>query len=106
MRHSVLLIALFICTTGFLGCATVMSPVGNGTIFTDVKGPLTVTDATEYSKVGQASAMSVLGIVVTGDASISAAMKNGGITKVHHVDHESKNILGVYARFTTIVYGE
>jgi len=33
-------------------------------------------------------------------------MKNGGITKVHHVDSKVKNILGVYAEYTTVVYGE
>jgi hypothetical protein len=33
-------------------------------------------------------------------------MRNGGITRIHHVDHETSNILGVYAKYTTIVYGE
>ena len=33
------------------------------------------------------------------------AMKAGGITKIHHVDHESQIILGVLADYTTIVYG-
>jgi hypothetical protein len=41
-----------------------------------------------------------------GDASISAAAQNGGITRIHHVDHETMNILGIYAKYTTIVYGE
>ena len=39
----------------------------------------------------------------TGDASISAAMKNGGITRVHHVDNETTNLLGIYAKYVTIV---
>lgn len=35
------------------------------------------------------------GIVLfsAGDASIEAAMKNGGITKVHHVDYKTSTIL-------------
>jgi hypothetical protein len=33
-------------------------------------------------------------------------MKNGGTTKVHHVDSQVKNILGVYAEYTMVVYGE
>lgn len=57
-------------------------------------------------KTGAATATSILGIVATGDASIEAAAKNGGITRIHHVDHHSKNILGFYSEFTTIVYGE
>jgi hypothetical protein len=42
----------------------------------------------------------------TGDASISAAMQNGGITRIHHVDHETQNILGIWAKHTTTVYSE
>jgi len=45
-------------------------------------------------------------VYATGDASISAAMRNGKITRIHHVDHETFSILGVYAKYTTIVYGE
>jgi hypothetical protein len=61
--------------------------------------------ATGSSRIGRATA---IGIVAAswGDASISAAMRNGGITRIHHVDHETTNLLGVYARYTTIVYGE
>jgi TRL-like protein family len=33
-------------------------------------------------------------------------MRNGGITQIHHVDHETTSILGVYAKYITIVYGE
>lgn len=42
----------------------------------------------------------------TGDASIGTAMRNGGITKVHHVDYSVMNILFLYSEITTIVYGE
>jgi hypothetical protein len=70
-----------------------------------MKGPVAVGSATGITKVGRAEAW---GIVVygAGDASIAAAMKNGGITKVHHVDNETTNILGIYAKYVTIVYGE
>jgi hypothetical protein len=45
-------------------------------------------------------------VFATGDASITAAATNGGITKIHHVDHETLNILGIYARYVTVVHGE
>ncbi len=41
-----------------------------------------------------------------GDASISAAMAEGGITKIHHVDSKVFQVLGLYAKYETIVYGE
>jgi TRL-like protein family len=56
-------------------------------------------------KVGKAEAWGIV-LVAMGDASISAAAQNGGITRIHHVDHETMNILGIYAKYTTIVYGE
>jgi hypothetical protein len=42
----------------------------------------------------------------TGDASIGTAMRNGRITKVHHVDYRVTNILFLYNETSTIVYGE
>jgi len=97
------------------GCVTNMFPGGPtpaGVISTDVKVPaqnLTVaTDATAgSSKVGEASASAILGLVAAGDASIDAAMKAGGIRKVHHVDHQVISFLfGAWLQDTTIVYGE
>ena len=87
----------------FSGCCAV-TPM-NGSLFVDLKGPVAVGSAGGSSKVGEARAMGILG-VVTGDCSIETAMKNGGITKVHHVDSKTKNILGIYAEYITTVYGE
>ena len=57
------------------------------------------------TKKGVATSTAIL-FYVTGDGSIDAAMKNGGITKVHHVDYDVKNILGIVSEVKTIVYGE
>ncbi|MBK8576721.1 MAG: hypothetical protein IPN90_13955 [Elusimicrobia bacterium] len=83
----------------------VQSPV-NGFFYTEVKAPMGVTSNGPSSKVGRAMSSSVLGLIATGDSSIEAAAKNGKITKIHHVDYEAKNILGIYSTFTTVVYGE
>jgi len=56
-------------------------------------------------KRGESKCMGVV-LFNTGDASIGTAMKNGGITKVHHVDYSVKNILFLYNETITIVYGE
>ena len=58
------------------------------------------------SKVGKATATSVLGLVATGDSSIKTAAANGGITKIKYVDYEVENILGIYGKYTTVVYGD
>lgn len=92
------------CAAAMTGCAIGHGPVTAGLVF-DMKGPVAVGTASGSTKVGRAEAW---GIVVygAGDASIEAAMKNGGITKVHHVDNQTTNILGIYAKYVTIVYGE
>ena len=75
----------------------------------NVKVPLdTDLDRTELgSKVGEASVQSVLWLVFWGDSGTQAAAKQGGITVINHADQEILTILfGVYARETTIVYGD
>jgi hypothetical protein len=85
------------------GCSAV-TPM-NGGLYTNLKGPVAVGPASGSSKVGRAQSTAIIGIA-TGDSSISAAMANGKITKVHHVDSEVSNLLGIYATYTTVVYGE
>lgn len=86
-------------------CAIGYAPLVGG-LYTDIKGPLTATSNPVATKVGTAMATSILGIVATGDASINEAAKKAGITRISHVDYESKSILGIYATFTVFVYGE
>lgn len=87
------------------GCATVGSPV-NGVLWTNVKAPLAATnDNAKPALVGRSQATTILGLIATGDASIAAAARNGGVTQIHHVDYESRNFLGIVGTFTTVVYG-
>jgi hypothetical protein len=87
------------------GCAVVASPVGNGAIYTQVHGPVDVGPASGASKHGRACAANYVGFVAVGDASIDAAKRNGGISTVASVDHDSFGVLGVYTRYCTIVSG-
>ncbi len=100
---------LIVCLAGALilgGCAAGMTPV-TGFLFSDVSGPLTATASTAgFNRMGQSEATSILGWVATGDASINAAARAGGISRIHHVDYHTQSILGVYAKTTVTVYGE
>ena len=104
MRRIIASMVAGACAIVMLGGCAMVTPM-NGSLYTDIKGPVAMGQAGGMSKVGTAKATAVIGIA-TGDASIDAAMKNGGITKVHHVDTQVKNILGIYAEYTTTVYGE
>lgn len=94
-------IALMLSSCG----AFVSSPLP-GVIYTDVKSPVTATSNENSTKVGTSEAVSILGWVATGDASIDAAAKSAGITKIHHVDQQSTSVLGIFAKYTIYVYGE
>jgi hypothetical protein len=85
------------------GCQPVMAPT-IGVIYSDVKGPIAAT-STVGSKQGQACARTILGMVATGDASIEAAKRAGGIREVASVDHHTTNMLGIIGDFCTIVTG-
>ncbi len=87
------------------GCAMAACPV-NGGWWTDVQWGSEVPNGAFGSKSGEAKCTSILGLVATGDSSIEAAAKAGGITKVMTVDHHAKSILGFFAEFTTKVTGE
>jgi hypothetical protein len=78
-----------------------------GNVYTGVKLPMVAAgSAGAATKTGETTCVSVLAVVATGDCSIEAAKKNGGITKVHSADWEVKNILGIYGTYKTIVSGE
>lgn len=86
------------------GCATGYSPVGTGLI-TDVKGPITATGITG-SKTGQSCASTIIGLVNNGDASIEAAMKAGGISKVATADYHTKGFYPFFGTTCTVVSGQ
>jgi hypothetical protein len=103
MKKVLFLIALL---TLFGGCvvAPFQPPMG---VVSVVQAPLsTEGNFNAGSKRGEASAISVLGLVSVGDCSIDAAVKSGGLQKVNHLDYGYLNIIGVYQKTTVIAHGE
>ncbi|NTV45418.1 MAG: TRL-like protein family [Chlorobiales bacterium] len=97
---------VFACATLFYmsGCAT---PYPMGVVYSEFKVPAAVTSNNgTTTKVGTAECETYFGLIATGDASIEAAKKSVGITKVYHVDWQVKNILGVIGKYKVVVYGE
>ena len=88
---------------GMTSCGTVGLV---GSVYTDYTKPEAVTSNNLGTKVGQADAISVLGIVAVGDAGINEAAKKAGITKVSHVDKQVFSVLGLFTKVTYTVYGE
>ena len=96
--------ALLLLVALLTGCAT---QVPFGALLIDNTLPMQVGDnSVKASKVGMATSQSYLGLIAVGDSSIQAACKDGGISKISHVDWKVKNILGFMGEYTTTVYGE
>lgn len=100
------------CLTTLTGCGAVIAvgPAG-AFLYADAKVPSPAlayhgATTTSSAKTGMASYTNILGILATGDASLEAAMRAGGITKLHHVDQQYTNILGIIATYKIIAYGE
>ncbi len=110
MRYLILTI-LLLCVVLLYGCAALyIAPVvpPQGGMFSFISAPLdtNVSDTEIGSKTGSSSAHSLLGMIAFGDCSIDAASREGRLTKINHADYKFVNVLGVYTRFTTVVYGE
>lgn len=86
------------------GCAMSRAPL-TGVWYSDVQSGIAATPQVG-PKVGEACAKSILGLVATGDASIEAARRNGGIISIASVDEKNTSLLGVYATHCTIVRGK
>ncbi len=107
MQKSFILASL-IALSGW-GCAGIAfathgTPIGF--IYADAQSNERVTDNGLATKIGEACAMSVLGWVTVGDASVATAAKAGSVTKIAAVDHSIFNVLGVYSKYCVVVTGE
>lgn len=101
----ILLSSAYVAMISILGgCAMARGPV-TGLWYADTHSSVAATSNQAGNRVGEACANSILGLVATGDASIEAARRNGGITMISSVDEKASNILGVYATYCTIVRG-
>jgi hypothetical protein len=108
MKKLIVSVAMACAVIVFMsGCAGI-SPVAGGSmgmVYTSTSAGVAVGSAAGSEKVGTATSTAII-CFATGDSSISAAMANGSITKIHHVDCKIMSVLGVYAKYTTVVYGE
>lgn len=99
------LLACALLAAAVAGTGCVKSPVV-GAAYTDVKDGMAVTGNAGSSKVGTAEVKGYVGLVALGDASIQTAAREAGITRIHHVDYQTKSYVGVYTIYTIIVYGD
>ena len=105
MKKIKMILGVAVSALFLYSCAAVKSPL-TGFVYTGVKTPIAVTSNSNSTKVGISKATSILGWFAIGDASIEAAAKSAGITKIHHVDAQSTSVLSIFASYEIFVYGE
>ena len=104
MKKTIFSVACAIAlAVGMTSCGTVGLV---GAVYMDTTEPTAVTSNNLGTKVGQAEAISVLGVAAVGDAGIEKAAKQAGIKKVSHIDKKTFSILGLFTKITYTVYGE
>jgi hypothetical protein len=87
-------------------CATSFGThTGPGFVYTNHYEGVMVTANQAGRKRGTACTENYFGLFTQGDATVSAAMKDGAIFAVSSVDHYYKSIMGVYGKMCTIVTG-
>ena len=85
-----------------LGCAIAICPTSCA-----VTTPVAATSNPVGNKCGIAQTTTVLSIFGgSADCGIDKAAKNGGITRISHVDSFQKNYLGIVTIYGVRVYGE
>lgn len=105
MKKTIALAIALLFALPFLGCIAAPVVPPTGLMYTDLQAPLTFR-AEPTTKRGTASTYSILALVAWGNGGVHAAAQNGGIREVKNVEYEFYNVLGVYQRYTTVVYGD
>jgi hypothetical protein len=102
------LLAVLASSTTLTGCAGLAFSTHsvNTGFYAETKANERVTDNAVGTKTGEACSQSYLGVVTTGDSSVPAAAKAGGIRKIASVDNKFTNMLGLYATYCVVVTGD
>jgi hypothetical protein len=105
MKKNASLVLSILSLAVLSSCATARQPV-TGFWYSDTQSSVTATAAPAGNRVGEACVVSYLGAYAKGDATIETARRNGGIREVSSVDETATSILGIYAKYCTIVRGK
>lgn len=89
-----------------VGCALPLPSAGWGVLITNATEGVSVNNNVPINRSGEACTTNALGLASFGDASISKAMGNAGITRVATVDRRYFGILCLFARACTVVSGD
>lgn len=99
------LFAFTVLAVAAMGCATTSMSSRTGFAAVSMAKEAGEVSGASGSKMGTACSTNIAGIVATGDSSVEAAKKAGGISTVASVDYEYFTVLSFYGKVCTIVKG-
>jgi len=105
---SAMLSLTLLSLTGCAGIAFTGRPIiGAASLYADTSASEFINEQTKLgSKSGEGCVTSILGLIATGDASAAAAARKASINRITHIDHKFENIIGIYAKYCVVVYGD
>jgi len=106
MMKRVLAVAIGLVCVSLTGClsAPFQPPCGAVAI---TKAPLSTDGNWKVGKKsGASTSKCVLGLYAWGDCSVTAAARNGELTKVDYLDYSYLNVIGIWQEVTVTAYGE
>lgn len=95
---------LLVCVTCF-DAREIPSP---GLLYSNHRfdGGFAASNEITSTRVGRGCIEMSLGLYATGNAGASLIADKAGIERIAYIDHEFFNVLGIYSRYCTIVYGD
>jgi hypothetical protein len=105
MKKCLIVLAVVALVPVLSGCVMTTTTQAQGLVMKSMDPGMVGDQSVSPTKMGEAEAEGII-LFYFGDNSISAAMDAGGIEKIHHVDYETLNVLNLYVKRKTIVYGE
>ena len=112
MKKNITLAVSILLLLSIVGCTFPLArpmPLGTGVVYSNVQfsdDGYPVNDALVGSRRGESSMSEILCCFASGNASVTRAAQDGGISKIKTVEHEFFNILLIYQSYTTYVTGE
>ncbi len=111
LRKLSVVAVLSLGATGLSGCAGVAfagtGAPGFSSLYANTSSKQWINETTKLgAKSGEGCITSILGIVTTGDASVNEITRKANINRVTHIDHKLENMIGLYAKYCVVVYGD
>ena len=107
IRKSLVALATIMTIVSLSGCYStpIMPPMG--ILYSNIEAPASLSIAGQNlgTRRGEASCVSVLGLIAWGDCSAKAAADAGSIAELKHLDYSYTNVLLVWQSLTTVAYG-